>query len=275
MQKICKECGELLDISCFGVNRINKDNYENKCLICAQKLRNKYRNKCEICGEEFSTSTKTAKYCSNKCRGQANRNRVKDKCNYCGKDIEIKKSEYVKYKKHYCSKECKDNGMKPLLHQNNINKANTMKVKCDYCSSEVEIVPSELKYKKRIYCSKECQHKGWSKYYSGKNSPKWNNDLTEEERLTERNYEDYYNWRKEVFAKDEYTCQCCGDDKGGNLVSHHSLNYSEYEELRTELSNGITLCKTCHKKFHDLYGYRNNDNSQLTTFIEKENHKAI
>ena len=45
------------------------------------------------------------------------------------------------------------------------------------------------------------------------------------------------------------------------------MNYSEYEELRTDVNNGITMCKECHKDFHTKYGYKNNDFMQLVDFI--------
>jgi hypothetical protein len=54
-------------------------------------------------------------------------------------------------------------------------------------------------------------------------------------------------WREAVFARDNWTCQNCGDNKGGNLQAHHIKSFSEYEELRFALDNGITLCIDCHK----------------------------
>lgn len=44
-------------------------------------------------------------------------------------------------------------------------------------------------------------------------------------------------------------------------------NYAEYKELRTDVSNGITLCKECHKEFHKTYGYSRNNEYQIKEFI--------
>jgi len=57
-------------------------------------------------------------------------------------------------------------------------------------------------------------------------------------------------WREKVFKRDHYTCQICGDNKGGNLVAHHIKAFYKYIELRFAVGNGITLCVKCHKNIH-------------------------
>lgn len=61
---------------------------------------------------------------------------------------------------------------------------------------------------------------------------------------------EYKRWRFDVYARDEFTCQECGDNKGGNLHAHHIKSFADYPELRFEVSNGITLCKDCHETLH-------------------------
>jgi hypothetical protein len=85
---------------------------------------------------------------------------------------------------------------------------------------------------------------------------------------------EYKNWRLEVFKRDNYTCQCCGDNKGGNLAAHHYENFSSNEDLRLEVDNGITLCDLCHNpnkygSFHNLYGTHNNTKEQLEEYIKR------
>lgn len=60
----------------------------------------------------------------------------------------------------------------------------------------------------------------------------------------------YKRWRYDVFSRDHFTCQRCEDKRGGNLVAHHIKAFAEYPELRFDISNGLTLCKPCHKKIH-------------------------
>lgn len=66
----------------------------------------------------------------------------------------------------------------------------------------------------------------------------------------DRRRPDYKVWRDAVFARDNYTCQDCGDKKGGNLRAHHIKPFSDYPELRYDVSNGITLCHRCHELRH-------------------------
>lgn len=56
----------------------------------------------------------------------------------------------------------------------------------------------------------------------------------------------YIQWRKAIYNRDDYICQKCGV-KGGRLEAHHVKSFATYPELRFELLNGITLCKSCHR----------------------------
>ena len=84
-------------------------------------------------------------------------------------------------------------------------------------------------------------------------SPSWKFDKTDEERLNDRSCSEYSEWHKAVFERDDYTCQKCGE-RGGKLRTNHILGYADNKNERTLLSNGITLCKKCHKNYHHVYG---------------------
>ena len=101
----------------------------------------------------------------------------------------------------------------------------------------------------------------------GSKHPQWNAELTEEEREIGRNYPGYARWRRLVYERDYFTCQKCKDNAGGNLVAHHINGYHWDKESRTEIDNGITLCTSCHKDFHKIYGYKNNNLFQLSQYM--------
>jgi len=88
---------------------------------------------------------------------------------------------------------------------------------------------------------------------SGENHGSWNPNLTDEEREQKRNCPENYEWKKAVFDRDDGTCQKCGISK--NLEAHHILPWALFPELRFEVENGITLCKTCHKRYHFVWKY--------------------
>jgi len=62
----------------------------------------------------------------------------------------------------------------------------------------------------------------------------------------------YKEWRDTVFKRDDYTCRDCGK-KGEYLEAHHIKSWSKYPQLRYDITNGLTLCKKCHKRT-DNYG---------------------
>lgn len=80
---------------------------------------------------------------------------------------------------------------------------------------------------------------------SGENSPNWKGGRSRE---NPRNHRWVKDWRAAVFKRDNWICQACGA-KGG-MAAHHLYSWSEHPQKRILISNGITLCKSCHKEFH-------------------------
>ncbi len=83
----------------------------------------------------------------------------------------------------------------------------------------------------------------------GEQCPAYKDGKTEERRGV-RFSTLYKRWRFDVFIRDHFTCQLCGDDRGGNLVAHHIKPFAEYPDLRFAVDNGLTLCRQCHKTVH-------------------------
>lgn len=71
----------------------------------------------------------------------------------------------------------------------------------------------------------------------------WTNTSKQKQRNTSPS------WRDSVIENN--VCACCGGDK--HLEAHHIYGYAKYEMLREDPTNGIALCKWCHKKYHSYY----------------------
>jgi 5-methylcytosine-specific restriction endonuclease McrA len=69
--------------------------------------------------------------------------------------------------------------------------------------------------------------------------------MSENQRI--RRSEEYREWRRCVFERDDYRCVRCGQ-RGGMLNAHHVKPFSAHPELRFDVANGETLCLTCHEQ---------------------------
>ncbi len=132
---------------------------------------------------------------------------------------------------------------------------------CLGCGSKFWRNPSAIKKGHNKFCSKVCYQiwqKGVTKISGFKLNPpigeknsNWRGGITPIN-LKIRNSNKYKEWRDNIFKRDNYTCQGCGDKCGGGhtvyLEAHHIKSFSEYSELRFDINNGKTLCKECHEK---------------------------
>lgn len=108
---------------------------------------------------------------------------------------------------------------------------------------------------------------------TGANSRFYNPELTAEDRLKNNRYvsskKNMDLWRTQVYEKDDYTCLKC-NVRGGDLNAHHMDGWHWCEERRFDVSNGATLCVSCHKEFHLEYGNKNNTEEQFVEFTQME-----
>ncbi len=87
------------------------------------------------------------------------------------------------------------------------------------------------------------------------------------ERHTEMWRIEYILWRKACMERDNFTCKKYWIH-WWKLEVHHVNNYKDFPELRTSISNWITLSKQAHKEFHKKYWKRNNTKKQIEEFLE-------
>lgn len=134
------------------------------------------------------------------------------------------------------------------------------------CGAEFSKPPSQAIQK---FCSKKC----YNLTKKGMVSPWKGRKASEETRLKQRlaklgirgeqhwNYrggsgslrhqemarDEYVQWRKSVFERDNYTCVECGASKV-YIQADHIKPWAKYPVLRYELNNGRTLCLDCHEQ---------------------------
>ena len=56
-------------------------------------------------------------------------------------------------------------------------------------------------------------------------------------------------WREAVLKRDKHRCMECGSE-GPGLCAHHIHPWFKYPDRRYDATNGITLCRECHRSFH-------------------------
>jgi 5-methylcytosine-specific restriction endonuclease McrA len=146
---------------------------------------------------------------------------------------------------------------KELLESEFKNSLTPMKYRCKCGNISYITLNNFLKGKDCFKCRNE-------KISETKKDP----SITDEERALRRALRENKEWRIQVFQRDNFTCQCCGQ-RGKELHAHHIFNFADNPDLRLDINNGITLCKQCHYEFHKTYGMRNTNLDQLKEFLLK------
>lgn len=144
-------------------------------------------------------------------------------------------------------------------------------IQCDYCKKIYKTTMAnyqKINHDGQTYCC-HCVKKIFS---TGENNSNYNPLLTQEERECKRNYIEYAEFIKRVLYRDNFTCKCCGatrENSGSSMQVHHLDGYNWCKEKRTDVTNGITLCETCHQNFHIKYGRGDNTKKQFEEWIEQ------
>ncbi len=82
----------------------------------------------------------------------------------------------------------------------------------------------------------------------GQNHPRWKGGVSRERSKAENQIK-HHAWRRQVFERDNFTCQIC-NIRGSALEAHHVISWGDSETLRFDIANGQTLCVACHLKVH-------------------------
>lgn len=200
---------------------------------------------------------------------------MKKNCQQCNKQFNTYKSRIADGKGKCCSKECDrltrigkaawNKGIVGIYKWNDLQREVITKANRGnkYCLGKT----AWNKGKKGIMVA-------WNKgkkvpQITGENNSNWKGGITPMNNRIRWSLE-YKVWQRAVLNRDYYTCQACSENRKTLLTAHHIKNFSKYTELRFSVSNGVTLCRPCHKIFHHFYGKKNNNMYQAIQFINSQ-----
>lgn len=204
---------------------MSKNILSKKCVICGNTF---YNLRSDGKRQKYSLKdwNEKAKYCSYECRNNG----------YVGGISGRYKPELHTGEKIECACGCKTLIDKYDDHQRLKKFVNGHQQVGAIRSDMVEIMKKNQRTFKR--------EKHWN----------WKGGITDESHRL-RNTTEYINWRNEVYKRDHYTCQDCKIKcTSKTIVAHHKKTFKDYPELRHNIDNGITLCRSCHKKLHKEIG---------------------
>jgi len=201
---------------------------------------------CSICGKSFESKSQRAKYCSDDC---------------------IRASQRLAYTNN--SKIIKSRS-KDYYHKNRDRiRSQTVIIECAICGDEFDMKKQSAAIDSDHYCSTKCRSVGYKKKMGGEKHRWWRGGITPIHNKIRQSPE-YNQWVKDVFKKDDYTCQCCGG-RGVKISAHHKKNFAKLyptmDDLLWEVENGITFCIDCHDSFHMQYGKIDNSPEQVKEFL--------
>lgn len=243
----CKNCGKNFEVILSLFKR----------KFCSRKCRNEFgliKKICAECHKEFISrrsliAKRKGKFCSKDCESKFKYATVEGICKQCGLKFSFRKSR----NRIFCSKGCfkKSQEFKKIKHV------------CKGCGKYFLI----RKCRDSLGLVKFCSRKCWKVFSIGKNASAWKGGATTFQ-MNIRGSEKYSLWRKQVFERDNFTCQKCGQI-GHSIHAHHLKRFSfilndikqkfpllavdfmaaDYPAL-WDIKNGTTLCKSCHRKEH-------------------------
>lgn len=197
-------------------------------------------------------------------RGRNNPNKGKTKiintCSYCGIKfvkkiphiVKGKGEEYSYYRRKFCDEHKHMSFGRSTAHRKNRQTNEKLKEWRENGGvpwNKGKPIDDELRMKiSNSLKGKTPWNKGLNKgvdnrLASGNRSGNWKGGITTKDRLERVKFRQTI--QKQVFERDDYTCQICGI-RGVALQVDHIQSWAEYVELRFDINNCRTLCMDCH-----------------------------
>lgn len=162
------------------------------------------------------------------------------------------------------------NGEYEILGQY-INSVTRVEVKHIKCGSTFKTRPEQLANGHGCPNSLCCKKRGKEHY-------RYNENLTDEERSSDRkSKKEYRDWRFAVYKAYNFSCDVCGNKstKDNKIVAHHLESYGTNIQLRYEVANGVAMCEHCHIDFHKKYGFGNNTAEQYREYKNNQDNTEV
>lgn len=287
MKKKCSNCKKHKDINEFDNNKCNKDGLQRVCKQCRKAYRDANKTKIAI-GRKIHYKNNKEKVKASNFIYQSEHKEDKKKYDIRYREMykeiitEKKKKYYKKNKdsinnwhKQYrknnkekisnVTKQYRNSNAKyatyykqltvdelPILNDDGVS----LEVKCRYCGKY--FIPKIMQVSNRVsslngnslgdnslYCSDNCKES--CPIYRKKRYPKGF------KKASSREVNPLI--RQMCFERDNWECQICGStQEEAPLHCHHVEGYTQNPRLGNDVTNVITLCKTCHKEVHKLPG---------------------
>lgn len=255
MEAVCSHCSKTYQIKRYR-SQITRF-CSRQCAVDGKRV----PKVCPACGKRFSVKRKVEKQvcCSSSCRKKyfvgvrsplfktsTLRPAI---CKVCGHEFMAKGKLLDKGFGRICSSSCRSENQSEWQRRNSPVRKEKVLVKCECCGREKLLSPAHARPFR--FCSKTCRAKWQRTRMKGRNHPNWKGGhSTLRSRIAIA--VEYKQWRSAVFKRDYFTCQKCGDGRGGNLQAHHIKPIATHPQAMFEIANGQTLCERCHIEHHRL-----------------------
>ena len=255
-----------------------------KCENCGKKViafpSHYYRYKHHYCSKECCDEHRKA---TGYCRGENNllfkggSTMITYRCDYCDKEKTQPIWNYKRYDHHYCSSKC------AVIARNEVGRELKLKlleeeIECACgCGQKLKKYVIDVKdgfviRERRYICGHTGNIPNTGQFIKGRfvslesrirlscaqrniSVEEFNGFADEGNLRSERKeVKEHIKWRNKIFERDNYMCQLCGAKSGNGyaviLNAHHIKGWGDFPELRRELFNGVTLCRSCHYYAH-------------------------
>lgn len=246
----CQHCGRVFERHPSRAAHGRAKHCSRACYQAAIAARHVADNRtCAHCGAPFYVSGKD-RYCSPVCgnrarRGRPSRRRVERvarACLTCGAALLIAPSLAAMGRGKYCNLACYRQSRPPRATPIAVPRTGPraggwrggpVQRTCEQCGATFWAIRSRVDKGKARFCSSPCHDRF-----------RVSRDVT-----ARRGGARYSAWRTAVYKRDNFTCQHCGCGKV-YLNAHHIKCWNDFPALRYDVTNGITLCESCHTMLH-------------------------